>query len=209
METISPWKNSECGQGLSSKPGRGRLWHTAAPAVTPSPRRGRSIKSPSHSVWAGRGSVSFRLAYSSGWSKRGKRKPRPGLGLAGVLHQRERSPASRPRAFKDGRAEALHGNGVQIKFILVGPTRAATHPATPHRPDQKSQQAEATTCRDPGSVDCPGFFLCGGHRGYISARTVSRSHSRGEDGASSHPAVVSTRGCSDPEACRQPSREAG
>ena len=39
------------------------------------------------------------------------------------------------------------------------PTRAAPHPPTPRRrPDQKSLQAEATTCRDPGSVYCPGFF---------------------------------------------------
>ena len=39
------------------------------------------------------------------------------------------------------------------------PDRAAPHPPTPRRPDQKSLQAEATTCRDPGSVDCPGFFF--------------------------------------------------
>jgi hypothetical protein len=25
-------------------------------------------------------------------------------------------------------------------------------------PDQRSLQAEAATCRSPGSVDCPGFF---------------------------------------------------
>jgi hypothetical protein len=29
----------------------------------------------------------------------------------------------------------------------------------PRRPDHKSLQAEATTCRSPGSVDCPGFFF--------------------------------------------------
>jgi hypothetical protein len=39
------------------------------------------------------------------------------------------------------------------------PTRAAPHPPIPRRPDQKSLQAEATTCRDPGSVYCPGFLF--------------------------------------------------
>ena len=29
----------------------------------------------------------------------------------------------------------------------------------PRRPDHKSLQAEATTCRDPASVDRPGFFF--------------------------------------------------
>jgi hypothetical protein len=39
------------------------------------------------------------------------------------------------------------------------PIRAAPHPPTPRRrPDHKSLKAEATNCRDPGSVYCPGFF---------------------------------------------------
>ena len=48
---------------------------------------------------------------------------------------------------------------MRLRFELIGPTRAAPHPPTPRRPDQKSLQAEATTCRNPGSVDCPGFFF--------------------------------------------------
>jgi hypothetical protein len=33
-------------------------------------------------------------------------------------------------------------------------------PPTPRRrPDQKSPQVEATTCRSPGSVDWPGFIF--------------------------------------------------
>ena len=37
---------------------------------------------------------------------------------------------------------------------------AAAHPPTPRRrPDHKSLKAEATTCRDPGSVDWRGLFL--------------------------------------------------
>jgi Domain of unknown function (DUF4167) len=47
----------------------------------------------------------------------------------------------------------------RLKLCLLGPTRAAAHPPTPRRPDQKSLQAEATTYRDPGNVDCPGFFF--------------------------------------------------
>jgi hypothetical protein len=53
----------------------------------------------------------------------------------------------------------LHGNVVRLGFELIGLTRAATHPPTPRRPDQKSLQAEATTYRSPGTVDCPGFFF--------------------------------------------------
>ena len=54
---------------------------------------------------------------------------------------------------------AINSQGaVMLGIVAVGPTRAAPHPPTPRRPDQKNLQAEATTCRDPGSVDCPGFF---------------------------------------------------
>jgi hypothetical protein len=38
------------------------------------------------------------------------------------------------------------------------PIRAAPIPR-PRRPDHKSLQAEATTCRDPGSLECPGSFF--------------------------------------------------
>jgi hypothetical protein len=44
-------------------------------------------------------------------------------------------------------------------ILILGPTRAAAHPPTPRRPDQKSLQAEAATWRSPGRVDCPGFFF--------------------------------------------------
>jgi hypothetical protein len=41
-----------------------------------------------------------------------------------------------------------------------GPDPDGIHPPTPQRrPDHKSLQAEATTYRSPGSVDCPGFFF--------------------------------------------------
>ena len=43
--------------------------------------------------------------------------------------------------------------------LISRPIRAAPHPPTPRRPDQKSLQAEATTCRNPGSVYCPGFLF--------------------------------------------------
>jgi hypothetical protein len=41
---------------------------------------------------------------------------------------------------------------------LSRPIRTAPIPR-PRRPDHKSLQAEATTCRSPGSVDCPGFIF--------------------------------------------------
>ena len=48
--------------------------------------------------------------------------------------------------------------------IGVGPIPAAApiprHPES--RQDHKSLQAKATTCRNPGRLDCPGFFFCGG-----------------------------------------------
>jgi hypothetical protein len=59
---------------------------------------------------------------------------------------------------KDCRASTLHENIVRLRFELMGPTRAAFPSPEPRRPDQKSLQAEATTCRNPGSVYCPGFF---------------------------------------------------
>jgi hypothetical protein len=37
--------------------------------------------------------------------------------------------------------------------------RAAAHPSIPRRPDRKSLQAEATTCRALGAWTAPGFFL--------------------------------------------------
>jgi hypothetical protein len=46
--------------------------------------------------------------------------------------------------------------GVAVPVISASPIRAAPHPPR-RRPDHKSLQAEATTCRDPGSADCPGF----------------------------------------------------
>jgi len=44
-------------------------------------------------------------------------------------------------------------------MVAIGPTRAAAHPPTPAARINKSLQAEATTCRSPGRVDCPGFFF--------------------------------------------------
>ena len=38
--------------------------------------------------------------------------------------------------------------------------RTASHPRTPDAARiTRALQAEATTCRDPGSVDCPGFIF--------------------------------------------------
>ena len=48
--------------------------------------------------------------------------------------------------------------GVRLRFELMGRPGRYSHPPTPRRPDQKSLQTEATTCIDPGSLDCPGFF---------------------------------------------------
>jgi hypothetical protein len=42
---------------------------------------------------------------------------------------------------------------------LIGRPGRHSHPPTPRRPDHKSLQAEATTCRSPGSVDCPGVLF--------------------------------------------------
>src|ERR1700733_14677297 len=44
--------------------------------------------------------------------------------------------------------------------LLLGsrPSRPAS-PDTPRRPDRRSLQAEASTCRDPGCLDCPGFIF--------------------------------------------------
>jgi hypothetical protein len=47
-----------------------------------------------------------------------------------------------------------------VTVVLVGQSGRHPHPPTPRRrPDHKSPQVEATTCRDPGSVDCPGFIF--------------------------------------------------
>ena len=48
-------------------------------------------------------------------------------------------------------------------FLRVRPVRAAApSPDTPP-PEQKSLQAEATTCSEPrANVDCPGFFFVAG-----------------------------------------------
>ena len=43
------------------------------------------------------------------------------------------------------------------------PIRVAPHPPTPCRPDQKSLQAEATTCRNPDSIRF-GVHFCGCQR---------------------------------------------
>jgi len=69
------------------------------------------------------------------------------------------APIAFAAVIKDCRASTLHENIVRLGFELIGPTRAAFPSPEPRRPDQKSLQAEATTCRDPGSVDCPGFFF--------------------------------------------------
>ena len=63
-----------------------------------------------------------------------------------------------PRVIKDCPASTLHGNIVRLRFELMGRPGRYSHPPTPRRPDQKSLQTEATTCIDPGSLDCPGFF---------------------------------------------------
>jgi hypothetical protein len=56
------------------------------------------------------------------------------------------------------RAQTLHSNLVRLGFEFVG--QSGRHPIPDiRRPDQKSLQTEATTCRSPGSVDCPGFFF--------------------------------------------------
>ena len=73
---------------------------------------------------------------------------------------------------KDCRASTLHENIVRLGFELIGPIRAAFPSPEPRRPDQKSLQAEATTCRDPGSVDCPGFFFVAA--GVLSPRRCNR-----------------------------------
>jgi hypothetical protein len=44
-------------------------------------------------------------------------------------------------------------------FDPVGPIRAAPHPPTRRHPDQKSLQAEATTCRTPEAWTARGSFL--------------------------------------------------
>ena len=44
----------------------------------------------------------------------------------------------------------------------------------PRRPDHKSLQAEATTCRDPGSVDCPGFFYVAVNAFFLAQQTFPR-----------------------------------
>ena len=59
---------------------------------------------------------------------------------------------------KDCPASTLHGNIARVGFELMGPIRAAS-PIPRHRPDQKSLQAEATTCSNPESVDFSGFFF--------------------------------------------------
>jgi hypothetical protein len=48
-----------------------------------------------------------------------------------------------------------------VTVVLVGQSGGIPIPE-PRRPDHKNLQAEATTCRDPGSVDCSGVLFCGG-----------------------------------------------
>ena len=62
-------------------------------------------------------------------------------------------------AIKDARAETLPGNVARLGFELIGPIRAASHPRPPAARITRGLQAEATTCRSPGSMDCPGFFF--------------------------------------------------
>ena len=56
-------------------------------------------------------------------------------------------------------ARCCHEPSARLRFELIGPTRAAFPSPEPRHPDQKNLQAEATTCRDPGTVDCPGFLF--------------------------------------------------
>jgi hypothetical protein len=50
------------------------------------------------------------------------------------------------------------------------PIRATSIPRHPDAARiNKSPQAEATTCRDPGSVDCPGVLFCGGQSIFSSS----------------------------------------
>ena len=82
------------------------------------------------------------------------------------------APIAFAAVIKDCRASTLHENIVRLGFELIGPIRAAFPSPEPRRPDQKSLQAEATTCRDPGSVDCPGFFFVAA--GVLSPRRCNR-----------------------------------
>jgi hypothetical protein len=78
----------------------------------------------------------------------------------GLLCGRRRLPAAAGRCDDAMRHHAKSGNiGSQYRFVIGRSDPGGAHPPTPRRPDHKSLQAEATTCRDPGSVDCPGFFF--------------------------------------------------
>jgi hypothetical protein len=65
------------------------------------------------------------------------------------------------------------------------PTRAAFPSPDARRPDLKSLQTEATTCRDPGSVDYPGFFYVAVNIPTCCYRVTPRSFSK-RCGSSSH-----------------------
>jgi hypothetical protein len=59
-----------------------------------------------------------------------------------------------------------------LRTGLVGKIKSGRHPIPrPHRPDYKGLQAEATTCRNPGSVACLGLFFVT-VKARFSARTV-------------------------------------
>jgi hypothetical protein len=65
---------------------------------------------------------------------------------------------------------------MRIKLELSRSIRAATHPPIPCRPDHKSLQAEATTCKTPAAWTARGFFLWRSRgRGIFSGHVAFRS----------------------------------
>jgi hypothetical protein len=68
---------------------------------------------------------------------------------------------------------AVRGVLFCFRIELVGRSgRRLPSPDTRRRPDQKSLQAEATTCRSPGTMDCPGFFFVTAKMFSSAARTL-------------------------------------
>jgi hypothetical protein len=78
---------------------------------------------------------------------------------ASNLQQRNRAQCLRVEAFLRHYEEILRLD-FAITVDLVGQSGRHPHPPTPRRrPDHKSLQAEATTCRTPAGWTVRGFFL--------------------------------------------------